>query len=213
MKEMRGAALAVALACVVGGCNGTRVERAGAATGGKLDWRRVATPADRVRIREWRTAFMTGLEQARATGHAAEVEKEGALLDPDAGKGGSPPPPGDYSCRVIKLGNKGQSGLGFVAYPSFACRIEQEGALASFRKLTGSQRPVGVVMDGGASGRAIFLGTLMLGDERRVLDYGRDPDRDLAAAIEQIGPARWRMIFPYPRFESTMDVIELLPAR
>lgn len=212
MKEMAGAALAVALACVVGGCNTTRVERAGAATGGRLDWRRVATPDDRVRIREWRTAFVAGLEQARASGHAAKVAAEGALLDPDAGIGGNPPPPGDYSCRVVKLGAKGHAGLGFVAYPSFACRIEQEGALASFRKLTGSQRPVGVIMSEEA-GRAIFLGTLMLGDERRVLDYGRDPDRDLAAAVEQIGPRRWRMIFPYPRFESTMDVIELLPAR
>lgn len=208
---LRGVAVAAALLLCVGGCSTSRIDRANAATGGRLDWRRVATSADRVRIREWRTAFMEGLDQARRSGHAAEIAAEGPLLDPDAGTGGAPPA-GAYSCRVIKLGSKAPGGLAYVAYPSFACRIEQEGALASFRKLTGSQRPVGLILDGGAAGRPVFLGTMMLGDEQAALDYGRDPDRDLAGAIEQLAPRRWRMILPYPRFESVMDVIELVPA-
>lgn len=213
MRTMRGAAWAAALLLPVAGCAGGRIERATAATAnGVLDWHRVATESDRVRLREWRTAFMTALDQARASGHAADVAAEGALLDPDAGKPTPPPPPGDYRCRVVKLGSKGAGGLGYVAYPAFACRIDREGALSSFRKLTGSQRPVGVVLDGGSGGRPIFLGTMMLGDEQRVLDYGRDPDRDLAGAIEQLAPRRWRMLLPYPRFESVMDVIELVPA-
>lgn len=211
MRILAGAALA-ALFAALGGCGTSRIARAGAVTGTTLDWRRVATPADRVRIREWRTAFSTALDQARASGHGAELAGEGALLDPDAGRPAPPPPPGDYRCRVIKLGAKGAAGLGYVAYPSFACRIEQEGRLASFRKLTGSQRPVGVILDGGTVGKPIFLGTLMLGDEKTVLDYGRDPDRDLAGAFEQLAARRWRLLLPYPRFESVMDVIELVPA-
>jgi hypothetical protein len=211
MRILGGAAL-VALLAAIGGCGANRLERAGAVTGTVLDWRRVATPADRVRIREWRTAFSEAIGQARASGHAADVAAEGALLDPDAGRGGPPPPAGDYRCRVVKLGSKGPGGLGYVAYPSFACRIEQEGRLASFRKLTGSQRPVGVILDGGTAGKPIFLGTLMLGDEKTVLDYGRDPDRDLAGAFEQLAARRWRLLLPYPRFESVMDVIELVPA-
>jgi hypothetical protein len=207
-----GGATVLALLATLGACGGGRLARAGAVTGTPLDWRRVATPADRVRIREWRTAFNEALTQARASGHAGDVAAEGVLLDPDAGSAGPPPPPGDYSCRVIKLGSKGSVGLGFVAYPRFACRIETEGALSSFRKLTGSQRPVGVILDGGSGGKPIFLGTLMLGDEKTVLDYGRDPDRDLAGAFERLSARRWRLLLPYPRFESVMDVIELVPA-
>ena len=39
-----------------------------------------------------------------------------------------------------------------------------------------------------------------------------DPDRDVAAFVERIGPARWRMVIPRPAFESKTDVIELVPA-
>ena len=59
--------------------------------------------------------------------------------------------------------------------------------------------------------RQIFLGTMMLGDETRPMDYGRDSMRDMAGAVERIGPNRWRLILPYPNFESVMDVIELVP--
>lgn len=174
------------------------------------DWRRVATSADRARIREWRTAFVKGLEDARASGHAAEIAAEGALLDPDAGLPDGRLQPGDYRCRVIKLGSKTGATGAFVTYPPFTCRIAAEGDLASFAKTSGSQRPVGMIFSGDGQ-RQIFLGTMMLSDEQRALDYGRDDDRDMAGAIERIGPERWRLILPYPRFESVMDVIELVP--
>ena len=174
------------------------------------DWRSVATPADRARLREWRTAFVSGLTQARAGGYAADVASEGRLLDPDAGVGGERPPSGLYRCRVIKLGAKGQGGLAYISYPRFDCRIDDEGGIASFRKTSGSQRPVGVILGDGR--RLVFLGTLMLGDEKHALDYGRDPDRDMIGAVESLADGRWRMILPYPHYESVMDVIELVPA-
>lgn len=174
------------------------------------DWRRVATSADRERIREWRTAFVQGLDAARAAGHAAEIAREGALLDPDAGLADGRLPPGDYRCRVIKLGSKTGATGAFVASPPFTCHIAAEGDLASFTKTSGAQRPVGMIFSGDGQ-RDIFLGTMMLGDEQRALDYGRDDDRDMAGAVERIGPERWRLILPYPRFESVMDVIELVP--
>jgi hypothetical protein len=58
----------------------------------------------------------------------------------------------------------------------------------------------------------VFLGTLQLADERGVFRYGHDAERDLAGLVERIGPRRWRLILPYPRFESLLDVIEILPA-
>ena len=174
------------------------------------DWRQVATEADRARLSQWRTAFVAGLAEARAGGHGAEIAAEGTLLEPDAGQAARRPPAGDYQCRVIKLGSKGDAGLPFIAYPSFACRVDDEGGIASFRKLTGSQRPVGVILGGGQ--RLVFLGTLVLGDERRPIDYGRDPDRDMIGAVQSLGNDRWRLILPYPHFESLIDVVELVPA-
>ena len=174
------------------------------------DWHAVATGADREKLRNWRSAFVDALNDARDSGNAASIAAEGILLQPDAALGG-PIPNGAYRCRVIKLGAQSAGMLGFVAYPPFACRIQQEGNVQGFAKLTGSQRPVGLIFPVDAL-RQVFLGTMMLGDEVSAMQYGNDPDRDVAAFVERIGPARWRMVIPSPAFESKTDVIELVPA-
>lgn len=179
---------------------------------GAGEWRTAATGADRQRLRDWRTAFVEAIGKARAGGHGAAIAAEGTLLDPDAAMVGGPIPNGEYRCRVIKLGARQAGMLDYVAYPPFACRVRQEKGRQGFAKLSGSQRPVGVIFPGDPL-RQIFLGTLVLGDEDRAMQYGRDAERDLAALVERIGPARWRMIFPRPAFESTLDVIELVPIR
>ena len=138
------------------------------------------------------------------TGH------QGVLLEPDAALGG-PIPNGDYRCRVIKLGSQSPGMLNYVAYPAFACRVSQSAGVQSFAKLTGSQRPVGLIFPNDAL-RQVFLGTMVLGDEVRAMVYGNDPDRDIVAFVERIGPQRWRMLIPRPAFESRTDVIELVPA-
>jgi len=177
------------------------------------NWRNVATASDRERLRGWRTAFTEGLARARAGGNGAEVAGEAVLLDPDAALTGVLPPAGDYRCRTIKVGAKSQGLLDYVAYPRFACRIGADAAAGTltFTKLTGSQRPVGRLFPE-RDRRMIFLGTIQLGDEQSVLRYGRDRDRDLAGLLERIGERRWRIVFPYPHFESIVDVIELVPA-
>lgn len=174
------------------------------------DWRAAATEADRARLRDWRNAFTSALAAARASGHAAEIASEGALLQPDSALGAAIPN-GLYRCRVIKLGARSQGMLDYVAYPYFSCRIRPDGELQSFSKLTGSQRQVGIIFPGDAM-RKVFLGTLMLGDESRALRYGADPERDVAGFVERIGPARWRLVMPWPNFESQLDVMELVPA-
>lgn len=177
--------------------------------GHATDWRGVATEADRAKLHDWRQIFIDALADARAS-NAADVAKEGALLDPDAALGG-PIPNGMYRCRVIKLGAKTPGMLSFVSYPAFTCRVQAEHSLQGFAKLTGSQRPVGLIFPADQL-REVFLGTMMLGDEVRAMQYGNDPDRDVAAFVERIGPARWRMVIPRPAFESKTDVIELVPA-
>lgn len=175
------------------------------------DWHDVATEADRQRIRGWWTAWGEALASARAGGHAAEVAAEGALLAPDAALPNPHLPPGDYHCRTIKVGGQSAQGLSYVAYPRFRCRVAAEQDIFSFTKLTGSQRQVGLIFDDDDRHK-IFLGTLMLGDESRALDYGSDPQRDVAGLVERIGPNRWRLVMPRPAFESIVDVIELVPA-
>jgi len=176
------------------------------------DWRGVVTASDRERLREWRTAFTGALAKARAGRHGAEIAREGILLEPDAALGGGPIPNGRYKCRMIKLGAKSQGMLDYIAYPAFGCRIRQEKDLQGFAKLSGSQRHIGLIFSGDAL-RQVLLGTLVLGDESRAMQYGRDPDRDVAGYVERIGPNRWRLILPYPHFESLTDVLELTPAQ
>lgn len=173
------------------------------------DWRSVATSNDQDRLRGWRSAFVAGLKDARMT-DAAKVAAEGALLAPDVALPGPAIPDRSFACRTIKLGVRSEGMPGYVAYPSFTCRIRAEHGLQRLVKLTGSQRPIGLIFPGDAL-RSVFLGTLMLGEETRPLQYGGDTERDMAGYVERIGPRRWRLILPSPAFESKIDVIELVP--
>lgn len=176
----------------------------------RLDWREIATASDRDRLRRWRTAWISGVARAEAAGHGAEISREGALLQPDAAIAWQAPQPGEYQCRTLKIGARSEGMLNYVAYSPFTCRVRVEDGLVSFAKLTGSQRPLGLFLpDNGR--RMIFLGTLQLGDEKLALQYGRDRERDMAGVLERIGERRWRLVFPYPHFESTLDVLELVP--
>jgi hypothetical protein len=175
-------------------------------------YKQVISENDRVRLRDWRKTFEDALTAARAKGHEAEIAREGALLDPDAAIAGPAIPDGMYRCRVIKLGAKDPGNLDFVSYPSFTCRVRAERQLQRLAKLGGSQRYVGLIFPGDAI-RSVFLGTLVLGDERRALQYGQDDQRDVAGYVERIGPSRWRLLMPQPHFESKMDVMELIPAQ
>lgn len=177
-----------------------------------IAWRAAATSDDLERLRDWHATFRSAVLAANRSGRDEEVAREGVLLQPDAALVSSESiPHGDYRCRVIKLGAKSEGLLDFVAYPYFQCRVEQSGRLQRLAKLTGSQRYVGRIYPGDAL-RQVFLGTLVLGDERQAMAYGIDRERDVAGYVERIGPARWRMIMPRPHFESQMDVLELVPA-
>ena len=177
----------------------------------RQDWRAVATESDRVRLRDWRKTFTSAIASARASGHSADIDREGLLLQPDAALAGGPIPNGMYKCRAIKVGARSSGMLGFVTYPHFSCRVQQDGRLQSFAKLSGSQRQVGLIFPSDGL-RQVFLGTLMLGDEARAMHYGVDQERDVAGLVERIGPSRWRLVMPSPHFESQLDVMELIPA-
>lgn len=174
-------------------------------------WRAAATDQDKARIRNWYTSWQKALADANAKGHGAEIEREGVLLQPMAALPNPHLPAGDYRCRTLKLGSKGRSTLGFIAYGWFRCRVVAEQGLFSLTKLSGSQRPVGLVFPDNLK-RQVFLGTLELGDEKMPVSYGTDRMRDMAGLVERIGDHRWRLVLPAPAYESLVDVIELVPA-
>lgn len=173
-------------------------------------YKEVMSENDRIRLRDWRRTFEAALTAARAGGRSAEIAREGALLDPDAAIAGPSIPNGTYLCRVIKLGAKDPGNLVYAAYGPFSCRIRQDRQLQRFSKLNGPQRYVGLIFPGDQI-HNIFLGTLVLEDETRALQYGQDEKRDVAGYVDRIGPERWRVVMPLPHFESKLDVIELVP--
>ena len=174
-------------------------------------WREIATSNDRERLHNWRKAFTSAVAAARAAGHGDELAREGRLLDPDGALADPAIPNGHYRCRVNKLGAQSEGMLDFIAYPAFTCVIGMDGSLQRLDKLSGSQRYVGLIFpDDGM--RQIFLGTLVLGDENRAMQYGQDETRNVAGFIERVGEQRWRLVMPSPHFESLTDVMELVPA-
>ena len=171
------------------------------------DWRRVATLPDRDRLRRLRDAWVEGIRLAYAKGAGPAIRAEGGLLDPDTALADPAPPPGVYRCRIFKLG--GMRGL--VVSGPVACQVMPAGSALAFSTLGTNRRTAGRLF-ADTDIRGIYLGALALPEEARVLPYGRDGARDMAGVLKRVGPRQWRIALPYPRFDSTIDVIELVPA-
>ncbi|MEZ0243776.1 MAG: DUF4893 domain-containing protein, partial [Sphingomonas sp.] len=174
------------------------------------NWREVATDGDRERLRNWRKAWNEALPLAVAA-DPGTIAAEPILFDPDRALPDATLPAGTYRCRVYKLGKMGSGLSDFTASPAHECVIVAEGALTSFHKMDGNQRPTGLLFTD-TKARQVFLGTMILGDETSPLRYGLDATRDVAGYLERIGEKRWRLVLPWPRFESKLDIIELVPA-
>ncbi len=173
-------------------------------------WKDIASAEDLDRISRLESAWNAALSEARAKGFGDTIEEEGELLDPGIAEPRGAPPPGSYHCRVIKIGTQGE-GAAYTAYKPFFCHVESEDDLLTIVKQTGSQRPAGRLYPE-SDERMIFLGTMALGDEAEPLPYGEDPERDMAGVMERVAPFRYRLVIPWPRDESKLDVFELVPA-
>lgn len=175
------------------------------------DWRGVITGHDRERYDRRDAAWRLALEQSRRQQGSGDLASVGTLIDPDAAQSGVIPPEGDYRCRTVKLGSQGgEGGLGYVVYGWFDCRIERTAAGLKFSKLTGSQRPSGLLFPE-SDRQMVMLGSMSLGSEPAASSYGQTPARDMVAVLERIGPQRWRLVIPWPQNESNLDLIELVP--
>ena len=176
------------------------------------DWRSIVTAADRDRYGRRDAAWSLALQQARRQRGSGDLGSLGELIDPDAQRPSVTPPVGEYRCRTVKLGSQGgEDGLGYVVYGWFACRIEQTPRGLKFVKLTGSQRPSGLLFPENDD-HMVLLGSMALASEPAANSYGQRPDRDMVAVLERIGERRWRLVIPWPQNESNLDLIELVPA-
>ena len=212
-QDMRRTALIALFALT--GCQASRVcTPTGALAAGPPppDWREAATDPDHVKLRQERTSFLAGLDQARTAGFGAAIDAAGRLYDPDYAEDGAMLAPGHYSCRAVTLGSKAPGRPAYVAEPPRHCSVETAGALRRFVDKDGPQRLTGRIYPDSAA-REIFLGTVALKDEATALHYARDADRDRAATIEKIGAQRWRMTIADPAWEAPVEVIEIVPAR
>ena len=144
-------------------------------------------------------------------GGASRLSSLGDLVEPRAARSNVTPPVGDYDCRTVRLGPSDNGGRGLSIHNWFSCRIENTPAGLKFVKLDGTQRPAGLLFDEDDQ-HMIMLGSMALETEPTPHSYGLTPDRDLVAVLERTGPARWRLVFPWPVSGTVIELIELVPA-
>lgn len=165
---------------------------------------RTLTPADKARIAAFDTARGEAIAEAEAGGNPSEV---GAL---DGILSGKPQPilgvdiRGTYRCRTIKLGGT----LPLTMYDWFSCRIDEDDLGYRLIKTSGSQRLSGHFIDDSRT-RLLYYGAAHYADEKPRA-YGKEADSDQVGYFYKVGPGRYRLELPLPRYESKFDIIELV---
>ncbi len=181
--------------------------------GGTDQWKTVASADDEDRISRLDDAWKKALRDANHE-FGAQIDALGMLAVQDAALDGGvavQPPPGKYRCRTIKIGSI-IDGLTYVAYPWFTCTIElTPGGDVILTKTTGSQRTRGLIYpDSENPKRLIYVGAQAWGDAETTFPaYGAQPERDQVGVVERIGNGRWRMVVPWPKQESKLDILEI----
>ncbi|MBK1795578.1 DUF4893 domain-containing protein [Devosia sp. WQ 349] len=162
-------------------------------------------PADVQRIDSFEAARTRGLTEAMASVTKAESK----ILTDVVGAKTVPfteIPMGFYQCRVIKLGGI----MPVSIYPYFECVVSEMST--AIEKLTGSQRFLGT-LHSNDSGSVFYKGALNYQNEPEPIFYGNDAERDQVGCVLLISATspRYRMELLLPLYESTFDVIELVP--
>jgi hypothetical protein len=179
--------------------------------GGTDKWREVASADDEDRYDRLADAWKQALREADRE-FGAQIDALGLLAVPDAALDKIPPAPGKYRCRTVKIGSMDGKGLAYVAYPWFTCTVElTPGGDLILTKTNGSQRTRGLIYPNEQDAkRLVYVGAQAWGDEETTFpDYGAQPERDQVGAFERIGDNRYRMVVPWPKQESKLDILEL----
>ena len=180
------------------------------ATAANAGWQEQASRFDAQRLSRLDESRAKGLDEASRGAPAADLAVIHSVLDAEAVDASSSPLGGNWRCRTIKLGGITPD----VVYGWFRCRISLKGGAPYFEKLTGSQRTSGFLYPQG--GGFVYLGASYVTGEppHRYSGNGAEagagatPD-DQIGLLSRLADGRARLELPYPRLESTFDVIEL----
>jgi hypothetical protein len=184
-----------------------------AATAAAQEMTCVPTRSDTERLARLDQAWRGARDEAIKGGAGEELRRLGPVADPRVDLTRPQPTPGRYQCRTIKLGSATGDMLPYVAYGWFKCQLTlTPGGDLILRKTSGSQRQTGLICPDDTR-KARFVGVLALGDEVRTPRYGADPDRDLVGEVRRVGDDSWRIAFPWPVYESKLDILELRRTR
>jgi hypothetical protein len=175
-----------------------------------VSWQAAIRPDDRLRLLGLWPAWTSAKAAAVDHGRTADWVGLGALADPARAADGDWPPAGSYRCRLVKLGAR-LPGMSDVAPTrEFPCAVTNQGGVVGFVVNGAFQASTGRLYPDGE--RMIYLGAMTLRGDMSPFAYGADPDRNQVGVLERIGPARWRLALPWPRFQSTLDVVDIVPA-
>lgn len=165
---------------------------------------RTLTPDDKARLADFGTSRSEAIAEANSGGNPSEVSALDGILS------GKPQPilgvdiRGTYRCRTIKLGGS----LPLTTYDWFSCRIDEDDLGYRLIKTSGSQRLSGHFIDDSRT-RLLYYGAAHYADEKPKA-YGKDADSDQVGYFYKVGPGRYRLELPLPRYESKFDIIELV---
>ena len=180
------------------------------ATAANAGWQDQASRFDAQRLSRLDESRAKGLDEASRGAPAADLAAIHSVLGAEAVDASSSPLGGIWRCRTIKLGGITPD----VVYGWFRCRISLKGGAPYFEKLTGSQRTSGFLYPQG--GGFVYLGASYVTGEKPHRYSGNGAAAGASATPDdQIGLLSWlsdgraRLELPYPRLESTFDVIEL----
>ncbi|WP_415642177.1 DUF4893 domain-containing protein [Sphingomonas antarctica] len=201
---MRSAPLIVCAVLALGGCAHRTMTRATVAVGEPIvsdepsdDWRHVARSSDIARLTTLPDRFAAAAPRSGAGQAALKTNTTARWPSPT---------PGVYRCRVHRLPAVGSA----RTFPPFFCYVQSDGALLTFAKGTGSDRPAGRLWADG-NDRRVFLGGAARVAGADAPGYGADPATDRIGLVDRIGDFRWRLIIDAPRPGTLFDVVEFWP--
>ncbi len=179
-------------------------------------WQTVVEAADRTRLAGLWGAWTHALNEARAAGELGTLQALGPLASADGAIKAALPTAGNFRCRSIKIGKRDIGGNASAAPGTMVnigdatpCRIVLNKGHLWFEQASGRQRIGGTLYPD--RDRMVFLGGVALTGENAMIHYGADPDRDQVGVLRAIGPDHWRLELPWPRWQTNLELIEIMP--
>ncbi|WP_310497028.1 DUF4893 domain-containing protein [Sandarakinorhabdus sp.] len=203
------AALFLCAVLALAGCGGGDEVRPYAVVRRPDIWQNIIQESDRPRLAGLYSAWAA----IRRDVPPADLAALGAVVSDTAVRAGGFPGAGTYRCRMVRLGRRRDAPAGqpLVQVGDWqACTLRADGTMMRLVGSGDGQTLSGTLFTD--NDRLVFLGTVRLPGEMGVLPYGTDRDRSQVGALQTVGEAHWRIALPWPRWQSKLNILELVPA-